>query len=48
MKEIFSQALGIVDPWFIKSEIFDVEKKRLDIDIDFKRGSTFSDYDERP
>jgi transposase len=46
MKEIFSQALGIVDPWFIKSVNFDVEKKRLDVNIDFKRGSKFSDYDE--
>jgi transposase len=46
MEEIFSQALGIVDPWFIKSVNFDVEKKRLDINIDFKRGSTFSDSDE--
>jgi hypothetical protein len=33
MKEIFSQALGIVDPWFIKSVNFDVEKKRLDVNI---------------
>jgi len=36
----------ISSPWFIKSVDFDVEKKQLDIHVDFKRGSTFSDPDE--
>ena len=43
MKKLFQQALGIDSPWFIKSIEFESEGKRLDIHIDFKRGSTFSD-----
>jgi len=41
--ELFQQALHINAPWFIKSIDFNAEKKRLDIHIDFKPGSTFSD-----
>jgi transposase len=37
--------LHIDSPWLIKSIDFDVDKKRLDIYIDFKRGSTFSNPD---
>jgi len=44
--ELFQQALHINAPWFIKSVDFDVEKKQLDIHVDFKRGSTFADPDE--
>jgi len=39
--KIFEAALAIQSPWFIKDVQFDVAKKRLDIFIDFKRGSTF-------
>lgn len=46
MEQIFQQALNINAPWFIKSIDFDVDKKVLNIDIDFKRGSTFSTKDE--
>ena len=45
MTELFQQALHIDSPWLIKSIDFDADKKRLDIHIDFKRGSTFSDPD---
>lgn len=39
--QLFEAALSIKDPWFIKNIQFDSDKKRLDIYIDFKRGSTF-------
>jgi transposase len=45
MTELFQQALHINSPWLIKSIDFNAEKKRLDIHIDFKRGSTFADPD---
>ncbi len=41
MTELFQQALHIDSPWLIKTIDFDAEKKRLDIHIDFRRGSTF-------
>lgn len=44
--ELFQQALSIHSPWFVQSIDFDVDKKRLDIQVDFKRGSTFNDPDE--
>jgi len=43
MLNLFQQALGINAPWLIKSVNFDAKKKRLDIEVDFKRGSTFID-----
>jgi hypothetical protein len=43
--ELFEQALHISSPWFIKSIDFNADKKRLDIHVDFKRGSTFADPD---
>jgi len=46
MEDLFQRALGISSPWFIKSMAFDEETKRLDIEIDFKRGSTFCEIDE--
>lgn len=46
MEELFQQALGIESPWFIKSIEFEAANKRLDIHVDFKRGSTFSDGSE--
>jgi transposase len=49
-KKIFEMALSITKPWFINDIKFDHEKKKLDIFIDFKRGSVFSsikeDYNE--
>ena len=45
MTELFQQALHIHAPWLIKSIDFNADKKRLDIYIDFKKGSTFVDPD---
>jgi transposase len=39
--KLFEAALVIQNPWFIKNVEFNVDSKRLDIYIDFKRGSTF-------
>jgi transposase len=41
MKMIFSAALGINEPWFVSDVRFNVENKRLDIDLNFKPGSKF-------
>jgi transposase len=41
-KDLFSIALGIEEPWFVKDITFDSEKRRLDIILDFKRGSRFN------
>jgi transposase len=41
INNIFEQALNIQEPWFIKSVDFDSSINRLNIFIDFKRGSTF-------
>ena len=40
-KQLFELALNIQDPWFIKDIQFDSENKRLDIHIDFHKGSVF-------
>lgn len=40
-KQLFETALNINDPWFIKDIQFDPFKKRLDIYLDFHKGSTF-------
>ncbi len=40
-EELFALALGITDPWEVTGVIFSGENKRLDINIDFKRGSLF-------
>ncbi len=42
MQQLFEQALAIESPWFIDEVTFDQSAKRLDISIDFKRGSKFS------
>jgi transposase len=42
---LFEQALGLVEPWYIKSMDFLVEKKQLNIEIDFKKGASFH-YDD--
>ena len=39
-------ALNVTGPWFVKDLKFDVESKRLDIYIDFKKGSTFNFFDK--
>ncbi|MCP4347129.1 MAG: ISL3 family transposase [Desulfobacterales bacterium] len=39
--KIFEAALAIHSPWYIKDVQFDVTAKKLDIFIDFKRGTTF-------
>lgn len=39
--ELFQLALGLAPPWKVVSCEFNLEKKRLDIEIDFPRGSTF-------
>jgi transposase len=38
---IFERALGIESPWYIADINFDEAKKRLDIQLDFERGSSF-------
>ena len=43
MKDLFQTALGITSPWFIESLNFNTEKSRLDIYLNFKKGSTFRD-----
>ena len=45
-KELFQMALNVTDPWFIKDVKFNLESKRLDIYIDFKKGSTFGFFDK--
>ena len=44
-KELFQMALNVIDPWFVKDIRFDVELKRLDVYIDFKKGSEFEYID---
>lgn len=39
--ELFEIALNINTPWFISDIKFNLESKRLDVYIDFKKGSTF-------
>ena len=46
-KELFQMALNVTGPWFVKDLKFDVESKRLDIYIDFKKGSTFNFFDKK-
>lgn len=41
-QELFQMALNITDPWFVTNIDFNVENKKLDIYVDFKKGSTFS------
>lgn len=45
-QELFQMALNVTEPWFVKDLEFDAEKKRLDIYIDFKRGSRFDYVDK--
>jgi len=40
--ELFQLALGLTSPWHVVSCEFDLDKRRLDIEIDFPRGSVFA------
>jgi transposase len=40
--ELFQQALGVVEPWKVAGVEFDVAQRRLDLWIDFARGSRFA------
>jgi transposase len=39
--DLLQLALGIMPPWLVDAATFDVDKKRLDIEIDFARGGRF-------
>ena len=39
--DLFQLALGLVPPWMVADAKFDADKKRLDIEIDFKTGGRF-------
>ena len=43
---LFQKAIGIEDPWYVKQIAFSHERKRLDIYVEFKRGTKFK-YEER-
>ena len=40
--ELFQIALGLSSPWFVKSLELDPAAKRLDIHLDFQKGSKFT------
>ena len=40
-KQLFELALNVQNPWYIKDIQFDSENKRLDVHIDFHKGSLF-------
>ena len=46
-KELFQIALNITDPWFVTDLKFDVESERLDVYVNFKKGSTFGYYNKK-
>ena len=39
--DLFQRALGLQEPWRVVEEKFDAEQKRLDLRIDFGKGSKF-------
>jgi len=39
--DLFQLALGLESPWYVSSSEFNTELKRLDVRIDFHKGSTF-------
>jgi len=41
MQELFEQALNIREPWYVKRIEFIQGQKRLNIEIDFKKGTKF-------
>ena len=40
--ELFRMALGIEPPWVVTKSEFDAAAKRLDIHLDFAKGSRFA------
>lgn len=40
--ELFQSALGLVEPWRVVDVQFDVERRRLDLRIDFAKGARFA------
>ena len=41
-EDLFSLALGLVPPWLVDDVTFQVEEKRLDLHINFPKGSRFA------
>jgi transposase len=39
--DLFQLALGLLPPWMVAAADFDADKKRLDLEIDFKTGGRF-------
>jgi transposase len=44
--DLFQQAIGLFSPWFIDHIDFSVEKKQLDVFVDFPKGTLFH-YEEK-
>ncbi len=42
LHELFAQALGIPDPWFVENVEFDKDQGKLSIRVDFRRGARFA------
>jgi len=40
--QLFALALGLAEPWYVASLDFSAEDKRLEIEIDFRRGGMFA------
>ncbi|MGO9900860.1 MAG: ISL3 family transposase, partial [Solirubrobacteraceae bacterium] len=40
--DLFQRALGLEDPWTVVDLEFDAGKRRLDLRIDFPKGSRFA------
>jgi transposase len=40
--DLLQLALGLNEPWFVEKSDFDMEQKRFDIFLDFKKGSMFT------
>jgi hypothetical protein len=41
-QQLFASALGLQSPWNVSNLEFSLENRKLDIHIDFARGSEFS------
>ncbi len=39
--DLFEQALGLDEPWWVAASEFDPERRRLDLRLDFERGARF-------
>ena len=40
--DLFQMALGLTPPWQVSASEFNPDKRRLDIRLDFPKGSTFT------